>query len=396
MRAGPVMSKMMVKNGWKFAKTIQEYCIEDCYDIMLSADIQEAYTNITAKMINEAIVVVCKHVEFEDWKIDLMTKLIDLVLSQNYAETSSGLFLFKMVLPMGYKLSGEALDIVAISGEMTKLYNLGSPEVEGKGMLVGELLEYPEELVDINVDKETKMSRGVRSYKRYVDDTHGQIKGKDLQDIADGILAIGFMFPRGLVLSIELNIWKSEFLDVYCWKNVCTGTVSTLMKRKFSIPFGHVKKGSGHPEKFKMQSLLSEMLRSRRISSDEEIIENSDECTQIEFQSIGYSCRVVKEAMKQARMRIEEGYSGEFVKMVDDDDIYRNYYGGSLVYNKHYNYNEIVSKFINNCKPAGVSGLSFVPDIRVKNLAYTKKRYLKRQEEDKIVKCMRVENLSSI
>ena len=84
MRAGPVMSKMMVKNGWKFAKTIQEYCIEDCYDIMLSADIQEAYTNITAKMINEAIVVVCQHVEFEDWKIDLMTKLIDLVLSQNY------------------------------------------------------------------------------------------------------------------------------------------------------------------------------------------------------------------------------------------------------------------------------------------------------------------------
>ena len=39
-----------------------------------------------------------------------MKKLVDLVLGQNYAETSSGLFKFKKVLPLGQMLSGEALD----------------------------------------------------------------------------------------------------------------------------------------------------------------------------------------------------------------------------------------------------------------------------------------------
>ena len=392
-RAGSVMGKMMAKNGWRFAKTMHEYRVEDEYDIMMSADIQEAYTNITAEMINEAIVMVGRHVGYEGWKLELMRKLINLVLSQNYAETSSGLYLFKMVLPMGYKLSGEALDIVAISGEMTKLYYLGDPSVEVPGMPIGELLEYPEDIIDINVDKETKMARGVKSYKRYVDDTHCQISGKKVQDIADGILAIGFMFPRGLVLSIVLNIWNSQFLDVYCWKNVWSGTLSTLMKRKFSIPFGHVKSGSGHPDKFKMQSLLSEMLRSRRISSDEEIIELSDKCVQIEFQSIGYSRRTVEEAINQARVKIEDGYSGEFVRIDQDEDCSWNYYGGSLVYNKNYCYNETVSEFISFCKPAGVSGISFVPDTRLKALAYTKKRYLKRQEEDEQEKRLRKEDL---
>ena len=39
--------------------------------------------------------------------------------------------------------------------------------------------------------------------------------------------------------------------------------------------------------------------------------------------------------------------------------------------------------FIDRIKPEGEPGIILLPDMKLKNLAYTKKRYLKRQEEDK-------------
>ena len=82
-KAGPILRDMKVKNGWRFAVGLEDVVIEDVFDVTFSADIQEAYTNITAEMINQAIRHVCKFLEFPEWKIDLMVKLIDLVLSNN-------------------------------------------------------------------------------------------------------------------------------------------------------------------------------------------------------------------------------------------------------------------------------------------------------------------------
>ena len=122
--AGPVLGKSKVKNGWMFAKKIQsENCRLPEYAAMISADIQEAYTNINVEMINGSIERISKYLKYPEWKIDLMRKIIILTLGNNYVETSVGLFLFKKVLPMGYKLSGEALDTVALSGEMFKMMN---------------------------------------------------------------------------------------------------------------------------------------------------------------------------------------------------------------------------------------------------------------------------------
>ena len=61
------------------------------------------------------------------------------------------------------------------------------------------------------------------------------------------------------------------------------------MKRNYKVPFGHVKKESDHPDKYKLQSLLGEMLRNRRIASDPEIVEVVDNCIIGDFRIIGYN-----------------------------------------------------------------------------------------------------------
>ena len=190
-RAGPVLKEIKVKNGWRFSRVMQDFNFEEDFGVMVSADIGEAYTNITSRMINESIEIVFGFIGYQEWKIKLIQKLVDFVLGNNYVLTSTGIYLFKKVLPMGYKLSGECLDVVALSGEITKMFNLGRPCVSNLGLPISEITEYPEELVNVDVKKEVNMAKGIKDYKRYVDDTHGILEAKELEEILDGLLAIG-------------------------------------------------------------------------------------------------------------------------------------------------------------------------------------------------------------
>ena len=375
-----LMNEVKPKDGWRFAVKVRDYIVEEEFDVMVTADIEEAYTNISDDMIKNAIGIVCRALSVKEWTIELMQKLVDLVLEQNYAETSGGLFKFKKILPMGYKLSGEALDIVALAKEMEILKHHG---VVNGGNL-GELKNYPEESIDISVETELAMSKGIKKFKRYVDDVHSQIAGNH-DEVLRGILALSYMYPENLVISMDLNIWSSNFLDVYIWKNMFTRSVSTVMRRRAEVPIGHIRKKSSHPEKYKLQSLLGEMLRGRRIASDSELVEMSDKCTGFEFQSIGYSRREVEQAMEEAKKKFDEKYSGMFVKITEDWDGERRYfsYGGGLVHNKNYRYGEVLVNYIENIKPCGEPGIVLLPDVKIKRLAYTKKRYLARQDEDK-------------
>ena len=99
--AGSVMKRSKIKDGWRFSVELRDYVVEEDHNVMVTADIQEAYSNIDDDMINKAIRIVCKYVRSFEWAIELMVKLVDLVLGQNYVETSVGLFKFKKILPMG-------------------------------------------------------------------------------------------------------------------------------------------------------------------------------------------------------------------------------------------------------------------------------------------------------
>ena len=154
------------------------------------------------------------------------------------------------------------------------------------------------------------------------------------------------------------------------------------MRKSFSVPFGHENHNSEHPKIYNMGSLLGEMLRNRRIASDQDIVKKCDESTALEFQSIGYSRRQVLEAMEEAKETIEKNYSGMYVKIEEENEDNYVHFGGSLEYNGLYKYQEVIKNFIQDCKPVSSPGLLMVPGKKMKSLAYTKKQYLKRQIDD--------------
>ena len=232
-------------------------------------DIQEAFTNVTCVTCEAVVRMNKKYKIYEIWKEELLVKMIKLVMRNNYVQTSVGYYKFKPVLPMGYKISGEALNVVVLACEIDRL-----GEVDDRR--IGEILDYPSEITDISAMCEISMVDGVKLYRRYVDDIFGIVAGKTLDDLIKGILALGYMHHIGLVVNINVNVMTSRFLDVVIWRDFFK-KIHTMMKQDSIAPFGHVKAASNHPKVYKLQSLKGEMLRNRRLASDDVIVRSFDE-----------------------------------------------------------------------------------------------------------------------
>ena len=51
-----------MKNGWRFSRVMQDFIFEEDFGVMVSAD-------ITSRMINESIEIVCRFIGYQEWKI---------------------------------------------------------------------------------------------------------------------------------------------------------------------------------------------------------------------------------------------------------------------------------------------------------------------------------------
>ena len=80
---------------------------------------------------------------------------------------------------------------------------------------------------------------------------------------------------------------------------------------------------------------------------------------------------------EEAKRKFEEKYSAMFVRFPEEEGRKYFSYGGGLIHNKNYRYGEVVMNFIDRIKPVEEPGIVLLPDLKLKNLAYTKKRYMK-------------------
>ena len=182
---------------------------------------------------------------------------------------------------------------------------------------------------------------------------------------------------------MKLNIWKSEFLDVEFWRGYRGNKICTMVKQVSGALYGHVRRESNDPPIYRMQSMFGEMLRNRRLASDDGIIATIDNSILELFVSIGYKKEKLILEMQKAITKIARCYSATYVKMSDigESNRKRKRYGGGIQYDSTYAYATYVMEFIEKIKSFDEPNLILLPGKKLRNIAYTKKRYLRRMRE---------------
>ena len=200
---------------------------------------------------------------------------------------------------MGLCCSGVALDIVLLVCELVYLGKVEAKDIEGFEQQFGAEKKQP------NTDMLMK-------YRRYRDDTCSVMKMETKEDVKNSVKVLGEAFLPDLDINVEVSIYVGAFLDVMFFKKFESGGYETIVKRKDNYPVTFCHATSNMSASIVKSIIGGEILRHRRLCSNDELAEVNDECIIQELISRGYQEQFVRKAVQKRKSQIEEIYDSEY------------------------------------------------------------------------------------
>ena len=271
------ISKIASEDGSQISKDMRLLKLSDeKTKLFISSDMSSAYTNIFKDDVFKAVITATELLKVNDWRRDLILKLIELVLGNNYIESSTGIFQLGDCLPMGSSASQDCLNIVGMISELALFENTSSEdEIQ---VTIDDIFD-----VEIVMEKNTKKNLSLinsekshlKLYKRYIDDTHNVCSGENLSDMNMKMKMLQ-AYPKNLVMNATLSLLNFSHLDCLGFCGFSKNNITTIVRKNFTAPINIVPGQSNFPVSNKYSIILSEMLRYRRICSSSQFIEMNE------------------------------------------------------------------------------------------------------------------------
>ena len=246
------------------------------YSFIVSCDLSDAYSNCWLTDLLKAATFLSKLAGFDGHTIDMIHVLAKFILSNNYVESGGKIYKFNPVLPMGCCLSGEALDIILMAGEVM---------IFVKPVLKDNMLEalpkyisYPGQILKV-ID-----------YERYRDDTKILISGEKPLEI---VMALTYfaknMFPPQIPISFEYSTFIQSFLGCCFFVNFGGRSFSTFPRYNFTRPSKGIHVSSNTNPQHAKSGFTCNAINYSRICSEGPITELSIKLLGEEMALAGHS-----------------------------------------------------------------------------------------------------------
>ena len=262
-------------NGADVSKELRQLTFMDGkFKFFVSSDMSSAYSNIFKKDVFKAIVLLTKLLNIYDWRRDILLKITELILSNNYIESSLGIYHLGDCLPMGSSASQDCLNIVAMAHELELFEGITTKinvEVEID-------LLFSVRIIESNTNEEKnslteKEKDNIKHFKRYIDDTHEVIIGDESDEAKKTISKILTTYPKHLDMNAVLSTNYFSHLDCAGYTGFGVNKITTFVRRNYTAPINLVSKSSNCPVSNKYSIIMSEMLRYRRLCSSKKLVE---------------------------------------------------------------------------------------------------------------------------
>ena len=209
------MKKIPSENGTKISLEMRHMKLsENQSTFFISSDMSSAYSNIFKQDVFKAIILTTALLEANDWRRDLILKLTELILANNFIESSAGVYQLGDCLPMGSSASQDCLNIVGMVNELEFFENISAKkEFDVKINDDFEvLIRVTSQINEINsLTKQEKQY--LKLFKRYIDDTHSVCSGKEISTMKSLIMKILKIYPKHLIMNASLSLMHFSHLD---------------------------------------------------------------------------------------------------------------------------------------------------------------------------------------
>ena len=351
---------------------------EEILRFFVSSDMSSAYSNIYKKDVFRAITIITKLLGVTDWRRDILLKLTELILSSNYIETSVGTFIMGDCLPMGSSASQDCLNVVAMVHEL-ELFEGVCDESESEAKVdehfTIKIMEGPK--TNRKDCLTQKQNDSIKLFKRYIDDTHEVISSDVVTDAKESIIKILTMYPENLDMNTVLGLKYFSHLDCSGYLKFRNNSMTTFVRRNYTAPVNLVPKVSNCPDSNKYSILLSEMLRYRRLCSNQKLVDMNEKQLFTELYKAGYCTKEIKILSKKNRKLIKENFTDDYFtkKLSNNKNIEESVYS-KVTFDKLSSGQNIINQLV---KGGGRSKIKtvIVPSLKIKTFLISRKRHLK-------------------
>lgn len=259
--------KSYVKDTTDFLNKIRSVNVSP-ESTLVTMDVTGLYTNIPHRGGIEAIgkFLSDNGSDDDDTDSDDIQKMVDFILKHNYFEFDGKFYLQKQGTAMGTKMAPAYANVYM-------------------AVLEEEFLERSEYKPSL--------------YVRYIDDIfmiweHGDEKLKAFHEAFNSQ-------TETIKFTMEHSKVNLNFLDVSVSNE--DGRLSTSIYRKPTDSFSYLKYESFHPQHIKQSIVFSQMLRFRRIISDEEVFDKEVLVLGQQFVRRGYPPKLIKETIQKVKRK---------------------------------------------------------------------------------------------
>ena len=225
IRLFPAMEKFYPLDSNDVAKKMKNLSFppKNPFSLIVSCDMGDAYSNCTLEDLLVSSDFLCKVVGYDPCIYEMIKSLGSFVLNNNLIEIGGKIYRCKPVLPMGCCLSGDALDIILMPGELMVFIN---PHLNDESIV---------SLPHYMPDQRDKLD--VIDYERYRDDTKIIMSADHPLHIINSMTTFTkTMFPPRIPISFEYSIFTQSFLGCCFFIHFAGRSFSTFPRLNFTRP----------------------------------------------------------------------------------------------------------------------------------------------------------------
>ena len=304
----PQMEHYYPKSGHEVSLTARttEFPTYKPYSLMVSCDLSDAYSNCNLDDLIQCSRFLSAVVENDPEEQTMLELLSTFVLTNNYIECGGQIFSLDPVLPMGCCLSGEALDIIAMAGEVLVLVN---PPINDKALsLIPAYMHLP------------GSTKEVELYRRYRDDTWTIISSDDPREIITVMTVLASaIFPPRIPISFEYARFMMSFLDCCVHIHFPGRVLATYPRLNFSRPSLMVNVSSNSWQNHLYSSYISNTVRAYRICNDITMSRKIQSLMHEELSKAGHSSENIAQYKRKAMEIILRAEYRDLTQMHGDE-----------------------------------------------------------------------------
>ena len=339
------------------------------YSLIVSCDMTDAYSNCTLEDLLVCANFLSKVAAYEGGEQENIKILAEFVLNNNYIESAGTIYKFNPILPMGCCLSGDALDIILMAGELRVFIN---PDLDSS--ILEHIPPYMKELNDV---------LKVIDYERFRDDTKIIISSHRPMDIVQSLETFAKnMFPPKIPISCEYSTFLQSFLGCQFFINFAGRSFSTYPRLNFSRPSKAIHVSSNTWKKHIMSCFSSNAVSYSRLCSEAKMKSMTMQLLKGEMKLAGHSEDDIKRwhftvdsSIKEIEYRdVETMETGCKQHGRDNSKIY----APTATYNSHTNVHQLYEELTKNAMDVfGNVGRSMKNLPTLKKILVTKDNYRK-------------------